>query len=89
MFTAIRQHVLIPFHETAVRRRSIAKYRRFLEESQWWSRERLLEHQWQELGATAATCLRRGSFLARALRPHRHEAGGHPQLRRVSSTADH
>jgi phenylacetate-CoA ligase len=50
MFTAIRRHVLIPFHETAIRRRSIAKYRRFLEESQWWPRERLLEHQWQELG---------------------------------------
>ncbi len=49
MFTAIRRHVLIPFHETAIRRRSIAKYRRFLDESQWWSRERVLAHQWQDL----------------------------------------
>lgn len=50
MFTAIRKNLLIPLHETAIKRRSIAKYRRFLNDSQWWPRERLVEYQRQELG---------------------------------------
>ena len=45
MFTALRQHVLIPFHEGVIRRRHVARYRRFADNSQWWPREQLLAYQ--------------------------------------------
>jgi len=50
LYARLLEDVLLPLHN-AVRRRSYVRHRRFLEESQWWSRERILEFQWQELEA--------------------------------------
>ena len=49
MLDTVLRHVVFPFHERVVRRRKIWKHRRFLDESQWWSRTTLLDFQWQEL----------------------------------------
>jgi phenylacetate-CoA ligase len=37
------------FYEKNIKRRKILNYRRLLESSQWWTKEKLLEFQWQEL----------------------------------------
>jgi phenylacetate-CoA ligase len=49
MLNEVLRHVVFPFHERVVRRRKIWRHRRFLEASQWWSRDQLLAFQWQEL----------------------------------------
>jgi len=49
MYTQIFQKILLPFHEKVIKRRKILDYRKFLEESQWWSKEKLLDYQWKEL----------------------------------------
>lgn len=54
MITALRRNVLIPFHETVLRRRRVAEYRRRLEQSQWWPREEVEAFQWGELKALLA-----------------------------------
>ncbi len=43
------KNIFMPFYEKAVKRRKILDYRRLLEKSQWWPREKLLDFQWQEL----------------------------------------
>ena len=40
---------VFPFHERVLRGRQIWKHRRFIDASQWWSREQLKAHQWEEL----------------------------------------
>lgn len=45
----VLRYGVFPFHERVIRRRHIATHRRFIDQSQWWPRERLLTHQWQEL----------------------------------------
>lgn len=49
LYTALRRHVILPLHEQGFKGRQIHRHRRFLEQSQWWSREDLLRFQWQEL----------------------------------------
>jgi len=44
------QNVFLPAHNL-VRRRNYARFRRFLEESQWWSTAELLAFQWRETKA--------------------------------------
>lgn len=48
LYRSVFENVMMPAHNV-IRRRSYVRHRRFLEESQWWSRERVLEFQWQEL----------------------------------------
>jgi phenylacetate-CoA ligase len=48
LYSNILEQALLPFYDL-VRRRKYARYRAFLEQSQWWSPERLREFQWQEL----------------------------------------
>lgn len=48
IFSPLRQHVLLPFYEGVVKGRRIRRHRRFLNASQWWTRERLLQFQWEE-----------------------------------------
>jgi phenylacetate-CoA ligase len=50
VYARLLQEGLLPLHNF-VRRRKYVAYRRSLEESQWWPRERLLELQWAELAA--------------------------------------
>lgn len=45
----VLRHVVFPFHERVLRRRHIGQHRRFMETSQWWPRQQLLDYQWQEL----------------------------------------
>lgn len=40
---------LIEFYESSIKKIKTVRYRHFLEDSQWWPREKLLEFQWQEL----------------------------------------
>jgi phenylacetate-CoA ligase len=47
--STFRRRVLLPFHEHILKGRRIGEYRRFLDASQWWPRERLREFQWGEL----------------------------------------
>lgn len=49
MYSKIFQHILNPFFEKIIKRRKMLDYRNFLEKSQWWPREKLLDFQWQEL----------------------------------------
>src|SRR5437879_2635690 len=49
-YSSILENVLLRGHDL-VRRRNYVGYRRFLEKSQWWSPERLLEFQWHEMSA--------------------------------------
>lgn len=49
MYSKIYKNILFPLHEIVIKRRNIIKYRRFLDKSQWWPREKLLEFQWIEL----------------------------------------
>jgi phenylacetate-CoA ligase len=48
IYSSIYRNILIPLHG-AVRQRQYVPVRDSLEESQWWSREKLLDFQWQEL----------------------------------------
>jgi phenylacetate-CoA ligase len=47
--TTLRRRAVLPLYEQVYKRRRIAQRRRFLEQSQWWPREKLLEFQWREL----------------------------------------
>jgi len=49
MYEKIYKNILNPFYENIIKRRHILSHRAFLEKSQWWSREKLLDYQWQEL----------------------------------------
>src|SRR5687767_9306559 len=48
MYSRLARTILLPFHERILKRRNTWKYRQFLEESQWWSRDQLLSFQWEE-----------------------------------------
>ena len=41
--------MLLKFYDTIIKKRRIYEYRQFLEDSQYWPKEKLLEFQWQEL----------------------------------------
>ena len=41
--------MLLKFYDTIIKKRRIYEYRQFLEDSQHWPKEKLLEFQWQEL----------------------------------------
>lgn len=56
MYAALFKYMLNPFFETVIKRRKMPQYRRFLEKSQWWPRERLVEFQWQELQKLLRHC---------------------------------
>lgn len=56
VYSRILERVLLPSHNFA-KGREYVRDRRFLEESQWWPRERLLEFQWRELQSLLAHCL--------------------------------
>lgn len=45
----VLRYGVFPFHERVLRRRRIATHRRAVDATQWWPREQLLAHQWQEL----------------------------------------
>jgi phenylacetate-coenzyme A ligase PaaK-like adenylate-forming protein/glycosyltransferase involved in cell wall biosynthesis len=47
LYGKIFEGILLPAHNLA-RGRSYVRHRNFLEKSQWWPREQLLEFQWQE-----------------------------------------
>src|SRR5258708_5007563 len=47
LYSRIFEDLLLPAHNLA-RGRSYVRHRAFLEKSQWWTREQLLEFQWQE-----------------------------------------
>ncbi|MCB9746953.1 MAG: phenylacetate--CoA ligase family protein [Candidatus Omnitrophica bacterium] len=49
MYKLFYQKLLNPFFENILKKRQMLKYKAFLEESQWWPREKLLEYQWNEL----------------------------------------
>ncbi len=49
MYPFLYKNIFSPFHEKIIKRRKMLDYRKFLEESQWWPREKLLDFQWQEL----------------------------------------
>jgi phenylacetate-CoA ligase len=74
MYDTLFKTVLNPFFETVIKRRSMLAHRRFLEESQWWPREKQLEFQWQELKALLARCYQhvpywRDTFTSLNMRP--------------------
>lgn len=48
LYSRILENRLLPLHN-AIRGRQYVRHRRFLEESQWWSADRLREFQWTEL----------------------------------------
>jgi phenylacetate-CoA ligase len=50
LYSRMLEHVLLPAHNNA-RGRDFVRHRRFLEESQWWPLEKLLEFRWQETRA--------------------------------------
>jgi len=52
-YSQILRNVLLPAHN-ALKGRNYVRRRRFLEESQWWPRERLLAFQWKELQSLLA-----------------------------------
>lgn len=43
------KNILNPIYESVIKRRNMLKYRRFLEDSQWWPYEKLRAFQWKEL----------------------------------------
>ena len=40
---------IMQLYEKVIKKRKILDYRHFLEDSQWWHREKVLKFQWQEL----------------------------------------
>ena len=50
LYSRMLEHVLLPAHNT-LRGRDFVRHRRFLEESQWWPLEKLLEFRWKETRA--------------------------------------
>jgi phenylacetate-CoA ligase len=48
IYSHVYQNLLMPLHGI-VRNRRYVRHRALLERTQWWSRDRLLEFQWQEL----------------------------------------
>jgi phenylacetate-CoA ligase len=54
-YSKILERVLLPGHNL-VHGRQFVRHRGFLEQSQWWARERLVEFQWQELKALLTHC---------------------------------
>lgn len=48
LYSFFIDRVVYPWH-SRLRGRSFHRIRRFLEQSQWWSSEQLLQYQWQEL----------------------------------------
>jgi len=49
MYPTFFKHILNPLFEKVIKRRKMLDYRDFLEQSQWWTRDKLLDFQWQEL----------------------------------------
>jgi phenylacetate-CoA ligase len=49
MYTFLFKYLLNPLYEKGIKRRHILDYRRFLEESQWWSAEKIQKYQWEQL----------------------------------------
>ncbi|VAX34859.1 FIG00929056: hypothetical protein [hydrothermal vent metagenome] len=49
MYSSIFRHILNPFFEGFIKHRKMLDYRKFLDKSQWWTREELLKVQWTEL----------------------------------------
>ena len=49
MYQKIYKNILNPFYESVIKRRNMLKYRKFLEDSQWWPYEKLKAFQWEEL----------------------------------------
>lgn len=49
MYRQIFKNILNPIYESVIKRRNMLKYRRFLEDSQWWPYEKLQAFQWEEL----------------------------------------
>ncbi len=56
MYTQLFKYVFNPFFEKVIKRRKMLDYRAFLEESQWWPCEKLLEFQWNELKKLLKHC---------------------------------
>jgi len=48
LYSRFYENIAVPFHNL-VRRRQYFRHRRFLEKSQWWSRDELLDFQWKEV----------------------------------------
>ena len=57
VYSHLLRSILLPCHNLARGRQYVHRLS-FLEASQWWSRERLLEFQWQELRRLLAHCFR-------------------------------
>lgn len=49
MYSRLYKNILNPFYESVIKRRKMLKYRRFLEDSQWWPYEKLQAFQREEL----------------------------------------
>lgn len=49
MYFYLYNRILSPIFETVIKRRKILKYRRRLEKTQWFSTQKLLDLQWEEL----------------------------------------
>ncbi len=58
----VLRYGVFPFHERVLRRRRIWKHRRFVDDSQWWPREQLAAHQWQELQRLLAHAYAQSSY---------------------------
>src|SRR5258708_9737583 len=50
LYSRALENILLPAHNLA-RRRSYVRNRKFLEDSQWWTRDQLMEFQWREIRA--------------------------------------
>src|SRR6267154_2347128 len=50
LYSKALEHFLLPAHNLA-RGRTYVRNRKFLEDSQWWPHEKLMEYQWRETRA--------------------------------------
>jgi phenylacetate-CoA ligase len=49
MYSAVFKYLLNPLYEKGVKRRRVLDYRRMLEDSQWWTAEKIRTYQWEQL----------------------------------------
>ena len=49
MYLYLYNNLIMPLYEKVFKRRKILAYKRQLEKSQWWPREKLLDYQCREL----------------------------------------